>query len=324
MGEAMAGGGTPQGRSGSGAERARGGRASAGRANCPVCCVESPRHLSSRDYNQKTSPDLFDYRRCPACGLVFLENPPGPQSDHYPSGYHAIPPSLSQLAKRAAREEHKIEIVRKHAAGGKLLEIGPSCGAFGWLAKREGFEVEAIEMDPACCRFLSDVVGIRAINSGDVLTALEGLGPYRVVALWHVIEHLPDPFEVLEALGRKILPGGVLVVAAPNTDSFQFRVLGKRWPHLDAPRHLTLIPAGLIARRMETSGFTAAVNTTTGRGGREYDTFGWTGFFASRSSSASAKKLLWLLGLGASILARPLDGRPGRGSSYTLVLVKGG
>jgi 2-polyprenyl-3-methyl-5-hydroxy-6-metoxy-1,4-benzoquinol methylase len=324
MGEAIAGVRTLTGGSGGGGEGVRGGRGSAGRASCPVCCVEAPHRLSSKDYNQKTSPDLVDYRRCSTCGLVFAENPPGSGSDHYPAGYHAIPPSLRQLAKRAAREEHKIEVVRRHATGGKLLEVGPSYGAFSWLAKREGFEVEAIEQDPACCRFLSDVVGIRAINSSDVRTALEGLGTYRVVALWHVIEHLPDPFKVLEALGRKVLPGGILVVAAPNPDSFQFRILGKRWPHLDAPRHLTLIPASLIATRMATLGFTAAVNTTAGRGSREYDTFGWTGFFTSRSSSAFAKKLLWLLGLAVSIVARPLDRRQGRGSSYTMVLVKEG
>jgi hypothetical protein len=40
--------------------------------------------------------------------------------------------------------------------GGRLLEIGPSKGAFCLLAKRAGFEVRAIEIDASCVAFLRD------------------------------------------------------------------------------------------------------------------------------------------------------------------------
>ena len=116
-----------------------------------------------------------------------------------------MPPTLKRLASRAEAERYKVETVRRFVPEGRLLDIGPSYGGFAYLASRAGFEVEVIERDPECCRFLTGVVGVRVAQSADVCAALAALPPYRVITLWQVIEHLPDPWRTLEAAADRLL-----------------------------------------------------------------------------------------------------------------------
>ncbi len=48
-----------------------------------------------------------------------------------------------------------------------------------------------------------------------------------------------------------LAPGGVVVVAVPNTASLQARAFGDRWFHLDLPRHLVHLSAAALLRRLE-------------------------------------------------------------------------
>ena len=61
--------------------------------------------------------------------------------------------------------------------------------------------------------------------------------------MWHVIEHLRRPWEVIERAAANLQDGGVLAIATPNPRALQFKLLRRRWAHLDAPRHLFLIPS---------------------------------------------------------------------------------
>ena len=51
------------------------------------------------------------------------------------------------------------------------------------------------------------------------------------------------PAPAIDHAARHLRPGGLLLVAVPNTASLQARVFGDRWFHLDLPRHLVHLPA---------------------------------------------------------------------------------
>ena len=184
----------------------------------------------------------------------------------YVAGYHLLPSTPEAIEAGVAHEQYKIDLVRQFVPSGRLLEIGPSWGAFCLLAKRAGFSVEAIEMDPACCDFLASRIGVRAICSSDEAVALDEATEPDVIAAWHVLEHLRDPWRLLDAAARRLAPGGVLVLALPNPHAFQFRVLGPCWAHVDAPRHLHLVPPGLLRRKAEAAGLEQSMCTTTDHG----------------------------------------------------------
>lgn len=289
---------------------------------CPACGAEARLRFRSRDYNRRLSREVFDHFRCPACALVFIAPIPARLGDYYPPAYHAAPATLGTLEAGAPHEQYKIDIVRRFVRTGRLLELGPSLGCFAHLARRSGYEVSTVEMDERCAAFLNDVAGIPTVRSDDVVAALSTLDPFDVIAAWHVIEHLPDPWTALEAIGRKVNPGGIVVLAAPNPAAFQFRVLGRFWPHVDAPRHLSLIPPERIAERMARVGLRLAWTTTTDEGGLGWNVFGWEQFLANLFPHPRLTGRARAAGRTVARVLGPIERVEGRGSAYTMVLRK--
>ena len=290
---------------------------------CPLCKQDSPLYFQSKDYNRHITQETFDHYCCPQCKLIFIAPIPANLADYYPETYHFAPKSPKDLETVSKPEHYKIKIIQRFSAKGRLLEIGPSHGSFTYLAKKAGYEVEAIEMNARCCQFLNEVVGVNAIHSNDRIEALRHAEPYDVIALWHVIEHLSNPWLTLDAIFASLKSGGILVLATPSPDAFQFHLMGRYWPHLDAPRHLTLIPMKLLAEKLETLGMKVELITTTDQGSIGWNVFGWKYYFANLSSQYYIKRVLRLFGQLVSLLFNPIEKVEGKGSAYTMVFRKG-
>jgi SAM-dependent methyltransferase len=177
-------------------------------------------------------------------------------------------------------------------------------------------------MDAGCCQFLREVVGVPVWQSDDPVSALADAGQFDVVAMWHVIEHLENPRQVIEAAGASLRPGGILVIAAPNPGSLQFRLFGTRWTHLDAPRHLFLIPPAELVALGRSVGLEPALVTTVDEGSLGWNRFGWRESLAGFASGRYARAGLRLTGSFLGWLAAPIERRRVRGATYTLVLRK--
>jgi 2-polyprenyl-3-methyl-5-hydroxy-6-metoxy-1,4-benzoquinol methylase len=289
---------------------------------CSYCNTKSSLYFRSRDYNRKVTQDFFDHYSCPKCGLLFISPIPHNLGDYYPQNYYFIPETVDFLAANATQEIYKIKIIQQYVKRGRLLEVGPSLGCFIYHTQQSGFDAEAIEMDARCSKFLNEVAGIPTVNSSDICGALKALKPFDVITMWHVIEHLPNPWETLEAISERINAGGILVLAAPNPDAFQFHILGRYWPHLDAPRHLMLIPAQLLIDKMASLKMTAELVTTTDEGGLGWNVFGWEHFFSNLCRSSIINKILRKLGRMLARLFGPIEKKEGKGSAYTMVFRK--
>ena len=291
---------------------------------CPQCGAKAKFAFAIRDFNRRIGREHFRYLRCPGCGVWFLANVPGDLARFYPPDYYMIARSAKELESWSATERYKIDLVKRFQAGGRLIEVGPASGSFCHLAKSSGFDVVATEMDRRCSEFLSETLGIQVVHSADEVAALESLPPADVIAMWHVIEHLVDPWSMLEVAGRRLRPGGILVLAAPNPHAFQFRVLGRRWVHIDAPRHLWLIPPQVLCKRAERLGLETVLVTTRDEGSLAWNTFGWEYTLMNRFESPIARRAAALCGRMVAAAAYPLDAREGRGAAYTVVFRKPG
>ncbi len=291
-------------------------------ASCPFCQQDSRLQYRTRDLNRKITGEIFHYYRCSSCRLIFLSPIPNNLGEYYPNNYYPIPASISELSKVAEYERYKIDMVKRFASGGRLLEIGPAYGSFIYLAKQAGFDAEAIEMDSNCCKFISETIGAKIMQNNDPAVALESTGSYNVIALWHVIEHLPDPWKTLQAVSTKLQPGGIVILAAPNPEALQYRILGRFWPHVDAPRHLSLIPLRLLSEKMTALGLKTIWWTTRDQGALGWNTFGWVHFFNNITDRRYIKTGLDLVGRFVSVVLGPLERMDSLGSAYTVVFKK--
>lgn len=289
--------------------------------SCPLCGQTAILVLHARDVNRRTTDEVFSYYRCIRCFLVFVSPIPPEPGRYYPSEYYPVPSSLDQLEAEAASERYKVEYVKRFVNSGRLLDIGAGYGRFVYLAHQAGYEVDAIEIDGKCCEFITNVIGTRAMAHPQPDVALAGLEPYDVITAWHVLEHLTDPRAALKAAVQNLRAGGWLIVAMPNPESLQFRVFGHCWAHLDAPRHLQLLPPNLLIHEVTSDGRMRFVEATaTDRGSLDYNYLGWTWSMRHALRVRGA----WRVG---AILARTLarcEQAGMRGSCYTAAFQKPG
>ncbi len=290
-------------------------------APCPACGGTFRAAFAVRDENRGTNELTFCYGRCDRCGLLRLLNVPVDLGACYPSDYQTLP-DRGRLASVARKEGYQLDFLRAVAPGGSLVDVGASVGVFAWAAKGAGYDVTAVEMNPDCVRHLAQTVGVRAIGSDRPEEVLSDLPPSRVITLWQVLEHLRDPFAVIEAAAANLEPGGVLVVATPNPDSWQLRIMRARWPHIDAPRHLWLVPASVLLSAAERHGLRPVTLTTGDPGGRRWNRFGWQRLLMNRVDGRPARAAAFAAGAAIGAVVSPLERGRLRGACYTAVMQK--
>lgn len=288
---------------------------------CRICGGVTVPAFSTFDRNRRLSSERFDYARCDRCGTLALSNMPTDLGAFYPPDYYRVPAGRTELlASGAKAEREKLALLRPFAPRGRLVEIGPAVGAFLAVSQEAGYSVEAVEMDAACCSFLERELGVRTVRSDDPASALDAAGQFDVIALWQVLEHLPDPRRTLAAAARALAPGGVLALAAPNPESLQFRVFGSRWTHIDAPRHLFLVPLRTVVRLGAEYGLEAVLETTSDASARGWNAFGWRESLAGFTHEPRLARALRMAGSLSTLLVAPVERRAYRGATYTLLM----
>jgi SAM-dependent methyltransferase len=288
---------------------------------CPFCGGESSLALIAEDRNRALSDERFPYRRCERCATLFIERVPEDLARYYPPDAYAIPSGRQRRLAEAAERWH-VRLLRRFVEPGPLVEVGPGFGLFANAAAAAGFEVSAIDMDPHTTTLLNGRAGITAITSDEPAEVLERLPPSRAIASWHTIEHLPDPTAMLASAAANLAPGGILALAAPNPASLQFRLLGARWLHLDAPRHLTFIPHPALVTRARELGLRERFTTSADPTGLLCNRSGWQ-WAGKHPLAHHHPSRAWTLCTGVLTRAlAPIERRGLRGSTYTVVFEK--
>jgi SAM-dependent methyltransferase len=131
-------------------------------------------------------------------------------------------------APRALQAERLLQSVRRYRPGGRLLDIGAGSGILVEVATRLGYRAEGIEPSEWMVRSAA-AHGLK-IQAG-ILPHEEITGPYDVVTLVDVIEHVSDPVELLVQAGTVLASDGIGLVITPDVTSVAARVMGKHWWH---------------------------------------------------------------------------------------------
>jgi 2-polyprenyl-3-methyl-5-hydroxy-6-metoxy-1,4-benzoquinol methylase len=103
----------------------------------------------------------------------------------------------------------------RFVAGKKVVDFGCGRGDFLRLIKAECEDVFGVELQQNYVDALNDD-GITCFTN---LDAIENHS-IDVCVSFHVLEHLPNPLEVLEAIRNKMVKGGVLLIEVPHANDF--------------------------------------------------------------------------------------------------------
>src|SRR6185369_10574845 len=65
-----------------------------------------------------------------------------------------------------------------------------------------------------------------------------------VVVALHIFEHVKQPRPVIEALAKRLVPGGLLLFVVPNPGGVGHRLKGRGWYAYRDPTHCSLLSRG--------------------------------------------------------------------------------
>ena len=287
---------------------------------CPYCGTQANHLLSAHDFNRRVDDTLFQYYKCPKDNLIFLYPIPENLGEYYPPSYYNLDTDYKMLHTSIQDSDgYKVDMLKQFAQGKRLLEVGPGNGGFIYLAQLAGYDVSAIEMDQNASDFLRNKLNVEVVNTADVVAGLESLGLFDAIVLWHVIEHMPDAWQSLIALSKHLAPNGVLILAAPNPSSLQFKLFTKWWTHLDAPRHVYLIPAELLEKIGKQNGLELVDKTDLDAGSLMWNLWGWRW---SLRNLMRHQLQNYKVGYLIEKLISPLERRGFRSTTYTITFRK--
>jgi SAM-dependent methyltransferase len=243
--------------------------------SCAICGeAASSVFASGMDYELQTCGNVWTFRSCDHCGHVQLN--PRPHEDTlpiiYPKSYYSynFEAKINPIALRAKAmlDKRKLEAIFSRVnAPRAYLDVGCGSGRFLWQARQLGLgasQVAGLELDSEAAARLADA-GFD-VRPQRVEVAEFGDGRFDVVTMFHVIEHLANPFAALEKINGWMTSGGVLAIETPNLNSLDARWFKPTyWGGYHIPRHWHLFNESTLTRLLEDCGFDVQeVKYTTG------------------------------------------------------------
>ncbi len=111
------------------------------------------------------------------------------------------------------------EALKALRPGDRLLEIGSGEGDFVARARDLGARALGIELNPGAVRRAAELG--RPVEPRELAeVARERAGEFDVVASFQLLEHVADPRAFFDDAVRLLRPGGLLLTAVPNADSW--------------------------------------------------------------------------------------------------------
>jgi SAM-dependent methyltransferase len=241
------------------------------RLRCALC-----HRVETRDFlAQPRGPALaYPLVECTHCHLVFQRDRPDERALElaYREAYGAPQRRFGEPVEavvRLARSARVRLAARLLPPGGRVLDVGCGRGVFLARMRERGFAVRGTELSQATARNADPSI---PIDVGDLAPGRYAPGSFDLISIWHVLEHLREPDTTLRAAREALVPGGHLLLAVPNLDSWQARFGGESWFHLDLPRHLFHFTPATLGGLLRETGF-EVLRLTTGQW--EMDPFAW-------------------------------------------------
>ena len=128
------------------------------------------------------------------------------------------------------------KIGRDFSGVGSILDIGCGAGDFLYLCKSKGWIVGGVEPTEKARNISENKLDIKIYSSIDLTIIPDN--SYDVITMWHVLEHRYDIMETISNLKRIVKPGGLLIIAVPNYNSYDAEFYKEYWAAYDVPRHL--------------------------------------------------------------------------------------
>lgn len=210
--------------------------------NCKICGSNDVfLKYSLQDYF--FTKENFEILECNTCGFCITS---GIENINELGKYYNTPKYLSHdkskrdiisLVYNAVKTysiSRKFLLINKETKGKKILEIGCGTGDLLSLFNKKNWNTFGVEPNENARKYAQETLGLNIVDSLNQVNESD----FDVIMLWHVLEHIEDLNNTIEAIKSKLSTNGKLIIALPNPQSYDAKYYKKYWAGWDVPRHL--------------------------------------------------------------------------------------
>jgi 2-polyprenyl-3-methyl-5-hydroxy-6-metoxy-1,4-benzoquinol methylase len=195
---------------------------SAAQTPCALCGSNDIEELSRR------GRDLRPFRTtiCRRCGLVWANPPPAREdvrtyyADEYRRDYKGTPSrTLPQIYHAGRGALARYDAIRNLLPkDGAVLDVGCGGGELVYLLRQRGVDATGIEPDRSYSESARSTLGL-PVRTGFIQDLDFPERSFKLILMYHVLEHIDRPVEILGRLCRWLTDNGVLLVEVPNIEA---------------------------------------------------------------------------------------------------------
>ena len=230
-----------------------------GESSCWVCASPNLQVVKAANITENLTSEAFaitdshygqtgEIQRCQNCGFLqcsSLDNVLSFYEQLEDVGYEET------RAERMLQAQKLVEILHEYRSNGTLLDIGAGSGILVEAALKMGYDAEGLEPS----------TWLQQQAQNYQLPVYAGSFPdatprptYDLVTLIDVIEHVPNPAEVVAQVAKILSTDGIVAVATPDVSSLVARILGWKWWHFRVA-HIGYFNRKTLDRIMANAGF---------------------------------------------------------------------
>jgi SAM-dependent methyltransferase len=100
----------------------------------------------------------------------------------------------------------------------RVLDVGAGSGEVVYVLRAMGYDASGFEPNEGYARFAAEALGV-PVRQGSWQTVDIAPESWEVVTMFHVVEHLESPFDVMCRARQWLKPQGLLLVEVPNVEA---------------------------------------------------------------------------------------------------------
>jgi SAM-dependent methyltransferase len=195
--------------------------------NCSVCNSDNFTEVFHQKYESITAFGGAGYSQnvviCKNCGFTYSNPSPSSEelSKYYQmfSNYENPQRDGKESEQTVAKWERTYDLIEKHFPtdyNGIVLEIGCATATGLSIFKSKGWNVLGIEPSAIASNIARELYDIEVINGLFDSKLLVDRGPFDIIILSHVLEHLLSPELILSDIRNLLGNRGIVYVEVPN------------------------------------------------------------------------------------------------------------
>ena len=201
--------------------------------NCPICGAPAGRRVAY----QGAAHEMLTFKAialCDACGAgVALPRPDQPALDRFYAcgAYWHTSSGAAQRAHEASQAWLRVQVIRTYLEGRKVqvADVGAGHGGIARALAGLGVDVSRYTFLEPDEQAAAEVAALPLPFCAERARSVSAMrGPFDVVFLNHVLEHVADPLALLRQVSA-LAPRGVVYVETPHAD---YRFKDDVFPHV--------------------------------------------------------------------------------------------